>query len=182
MAVDAFLAPEDHIEGEGPSWPMSIDSSFSLFTCPQTGSRLGRAITGSAARLASSGTSFPAFILAIAFTKTQPQRVKNVIGMQIAMKRRNTSVRKNQSPTISGLSAHWKTPLWKKVCCKDAISALSHGAMRESAYTEKRRRQEEKGCDGDGVHRHGLSLRPTGNVLHVDGRSVSMLCKNPADL
>ena len=81
-----------------------------LSVCPHTGSPRGRVIT-SAAMLASSETFLRAFILAIVFTITQPHRVKTVIGTQMAMKRRKTSVRKNQSPAISGLSAHWKTPL-----------------------------------------------------------------------
>jgi len=47
----------------------------------------------------------------MAFITAHPQRVRAVIGMQMAMNSRKTSVRNSQSPEISGLSAHWKTPL-----------------------------------------------------------------------
>ncbi len=64
---------------------------------------------------ASPKTFFRAVCLATVFIESQPTKVQTVMGTPMAMKSPKTSIRKSQLPARSGLSAHWKTPLWKKV-------------------------------------------------------------------
>jgi hypothetical protein len=69
------------------------------------------------------------------------------------------------------------------VSCQHLIGIIQKRSSEVAVtHTKECGGKKEQGHHGDGVHRHGFSLRPTGDAFHGDGGSMAVLGKDAAYL